>query len=438
MNLKELSKARDRSVIAGIGAGVMGRIFGLLAPFLVMPVMLKHLGQVNFGIWMTAVSVTSMAMFLDFGIGNGLLTKLSKSFGESDFFTMRRLISTGYVTLVLLASFAAILLSILFFIVNGKQFAYFSPATKDGWWIIFVTGISFLVGIPVSVIQRVMLACQNTVSSNVWQIIGSIVGVVCCYGVVKAKLPAGIAIAAYSISPIVIMLLATFLFFSKYKNIKPSLWYFSFEKSKDLMALGSKFFFLSIITSIALNSDNLIIAYVLGANAVTEYSIPAKLASVLGLLVTTMFLPLWAANAEAMARKDYCWVRQTARRMTVVGGLSVGGVGLLLALFSEHIITIWMGRHFTNGMVVVTGFSLMYMLFSIASPSNMILNSVGNVRVQIKAWIVYLFFSSGLKLLFLLNFHRVDALPYIASICYLLSIVPIVYFAARSMYIGKS
>lgn len=436
MTLENAAKARNRSVRVGILAGVFGRIIGLLAPFLIMPAMLEHLGKVKFGIWMTAVSVTSMALFMDFGIGNGLLTKLSKAFGENDTCSMRRLISTGYGALVLMALFVSIVSVVFILFGNDKGWAL-QTATEGGSGIILITGASFLLGIPVSVIQRIMLAHQMTVSSNVWQIFGSIIGVVSCYGVVNAQLSAEAAITAYSISPIVAWILATVVFFKKHKNIRPSIQDFSFVNAKDLMALGSNFFFLSIITSISLNSDNLIIATVLGADAVTEYVIPAKLASVLGLLVTTLFLPLWAANGDAIARKDYEWVRQTSRRMTIVGGLAVGCVGFFLALFSDQIIALWMGRYFSNGMVVVAGLAVMYIFFAVASPHNMILNGVGEVGVQIKAWGLYLFISIGLKFFCLITFYRSDFLPYIGAVSYLFTVLPAAYFSARYIYNGK-
>lgn len=436
MTLENAAKARDRSVRVGILAGVFGRIVGLLAPFLIMPAMLEHLGKVNFGIWMTAVSVTSMALFMDFGIGNGLLTKLSKAFGENDTFSMRRLISTGYGALVLMALFVSIVLLVVILLGNEKGGAL-QTATEGGGWIIFITGFSFLLGIPVSIIQRIMLAHQMTVSSNVWQIFGSIIGVVSCYAVVNAQLSAEAAVTAYSMSPIVAWILATLVFFKKNKNIRPSFQDFSFVNAKELMALGSHFFFLSIITSVSLNSDNLIIATVLGADAVTEYVIPAKLASVLGLLVTTMFLPLWAANGDAIARKDFEWVRQTSRRMTIVGGLAVGCAGFFLAIFSDQIIALWMGRYFSNGMMVVAGLAVMYLFFAVASPHNMILNGVGEVGIQIKAWSLYLFISSGLKFFCLMAFHRSDFLPYIGAISYLFTVLPAAYFSARYIYNEK-
>lgn len=112
-------RARDRSIIGGVITGLGGRGIGLFAPFLVMPAMLSHLGDRDFGVWMTVISITSMAMFMDFGIGNGLLTKLSKAFGCDDWPTMRRLIAAGYAALIIIAFLGSVLVFILIEIING-------------------------------------------------------------------------------------------------------------------------------------------------------------------------------------------------------------------------------------------------------------------------------------------------------------------------------
>ena len=59
---------------------------------------------------------------------------------------------------------------------------------------------------------------------------------------------------------------------------------------RDLLTLSSRFFVLSILTAIGLNIDNLIISMNAGPAAVTAYSIPARLGSVLGLLILTLFM----------------------------------------------------------------------------------------------------------------------------------------------------
>jgi O-antigen/teichoic acid export membrane protein len=361
MSLTTKVLTRDRNILTGIISGIAGRGIGLLAPFLVMPAMLTHLGSANFGIWMTIISITSMAMFIDFGIGNGLLTKLSKAHSSEDYIASRQLIATGYVALTLIAVSASVLLLLSMYLLSiFGQTNMWQISDGSASQIIIVTAIAYIIGIPISVIQRVMLACQETARINAWQIAASFVAVCSCYAAIHTKLSDGMAVAAYSLTPLFVMLFATASFFSRYRKLIPNRKDISLSHAKELMTLGSYFFVLSIITSIALNSDNAIIAFVSGSVAVTEYSIPAKLASVLALLITSIFLPLWAANSDALARSDYMWIRKTARRMSILGGIAVGSSAIFLTLLSNIIIEAWMGRTFSNSMLVVAGFALLY------------------------------------------------------------------------------
>lgn len=436
MKQNNKAAARDRNILGGIVTGLGGRAFGLLAPFLVMPAMLKHLGEANFGTWMTAVSITSMAMFMDFGIGNGLLTKLSKAYGNDDWAGMRSLIATGYAALSMISLIAAVLLLVgLVWVADFGQEYVAQMTDTVAIQIAVVTSIAFLIGIPVSVIQRVMLSCQQTAQSNAWQIAGSFVAVAACYGVIYSDHSSSAAVAAYAMSPILVMLVATVFFFVRNPRLIPRRTDLTLSHAKELIALGSYFFILSIITSIALNSDNVIIALTLGAESVTTYAIPAKLASILGLLVTTLFLPLWAANGDAIARKDYVWIERTARRMSLIGGLLVCSLGLMFALFNQKLVEMWMGRVFEESTKIVAGYALMYTLFAVASPYNMILNAAGLVKIQILAWAVYFLLTMGLKVFFLSEFHRMDALPFISAFFYLLIVLPVVCFSARKYVI---
>jgi O-antigen/teichoic acid export membrane protein len=435
MTLDNKAAKRDRNILNGVITGVGGRGVSLLAPFLVMPAMLKHLGEENFGIWMTLVSITSMAMFMDFGIGNGLLTKLSKAYGDDDLLGMRRLIATGYTTLTIISLTAAALLAFgLGWVAKLEQENVLHMTDAVAVQIAFVTGITFLIGIPISVIQRVMLSCQQNVQSNAWQLVSGFVTVAACYYVIHLNLTSAAAVAAYAISPILVMLVATAYFFVRKPELLPRRIDLSMSHAKELISLGSYFFILSIITSIALNSDNVIIAFVLGPEAVTAYAIPAKLASILGLLVTTLFLPLWAANGEAIARKDYVWIEQTNRRMSLIGGLLVGSMGLLLALFSEKILDIWMGRSFAHEAEIILGFTLTYTLFAIASSSQMILNAASMLRVQVIAWAVFLVISIVVKYGLVTMLHTSWMIPFVSAVTFFIFILPIMLIEAKKVY----
>lgn len=423
---------RSRRILTGIAGGLVGRAVSLAAPFIVMPVLLRHLGHADFGVWMTALSITSMTMFVDLGIGNGLLTKLSSAYGRGDNEEMRGLISSAYASLTAIA----LLLLVLLFMVLAAVEAGLSPSEglggSAGAPIVAVCLAAFIAGIPASIIQKVFYAHQMVWLGNMWQVVAAAVSVAACLAAVKLGWGAWQAIAAYSVPPVVLMVVAASFFFRRRPEIAPSVSSIDSAKIRMLLAIGSKFLVLGIVTSIALNADNVIIAQKLGAAAVTEYAIPAKLASVLGLMVTTMFLPLWPANGEAIARGDYAWVRASTKRMSILGGLAVAIAGLCLVVFGEPIMMLWMGRSFSDQQAVLSFLCALFCVTAFVSPFQMLLNSAGRLKAQIYPWTVFALLTIAAKLLFL-DHDRLWLVPMISCLGFAGIVLPSMYFASRAL-----
>lgn len=417
----------------GIAGGLAGRSVALLAPLVVMPAMLKYLGETSFGIWMTAVSLTSMAMFVDLGIGNGLLTKLSSAYGARDYDGMRKYIGGAYAATVGIALLLMLLL-VAAFVVQANWFGSARLGTDgEAEKIIATCLLAFIVGVPASIIQRVMYACQVAWLSNIWQIVGAFFSVLLCLLAMRTSLDPWEVVGIYSAAPVITMIISSIAFFSSHHELRPRFCDLSRWHAADLLHIGIRFFALSVITSIALNSDNIIVAQKLGAQAVTQYAIPAKLASLLSLVVTTLFTPLWAANGEAIARGDYAWVRRISLKMSLLGGLAVLLAGGLLTIFGNAIVELWMRRAFDAEYALFFSLSLLPLFMAVTSPFNMILNSIGAVRVQLVAWGLFLTFSLPLKWL-ALTMDGVWRMAAVSAVLYLILIsVPILVYTRRKI-----
>jgi O-antigen/teichoic acid export membrane protein len=423
---------RNRRIVTGILGGALGRSISLLAPFIVMPIILHTLGAYLFGVWMTVLSFTTMALFMDFGIGNGLLTKLSYANGLNNHSEMRAYIISAYISLTVIAFILVSILLLLFFLTNSNFF-YLGLKSQEALYIVFASAIIFILGIPISVIQRIMYAKQQILKFNLWQISGAFFSLFFCYIAVLLKLSSWLIILAYSAPPLIILIVATVIFFNDNKEISPQLSSFSKEKSLDLLKIGSKFLVLSILTSIALNVDNVLISFKLGSEAVTDFVIPAKIASLLSVVVTTLFLPLWAANGEAIAKKDYGWVLKTTKKMMFLGALVVFLCSIPLILFNKEIINLWMGHEFKNQQEILIFLCLLSLGMAITSPLQMLLNSLGRVQIQIKIWVIFLFISIALKLIFL-DGSALWVVALISSGTYFFIVIPILIYSILNVF----
>jgi len=193
--------------------------------------------------------------------------------------------------------------------------------------------------------------------------------------------------------------------------------------ARALIQLGGQFFILSIVTSIALNADNLIIAHTLGLAAVTEYSVPAKLFTALGLIVTLVNLPLWPANGEALARGDLEWVRRTTRRMTLVSGTAILLPSALLIIGGNALISAWVGGALYASPLLLGSLAAWWLALATASPRFMVQNAAGLVRPQLVGWAVFLIVSLPLKWAAAREFG-IAGVPLVGTVLYLVCVWP--------------
>ncbi len=398
-----------------------------------MPLTLTVLGTDRYGLWMAMTALTGMATFADLGLGNGLMTKLSANSATGDSTRARNLISEAYskLSVLSLAGLGAVVLSFRFVPWADILGAEAGPLREFAPAVAVACLVPFLLNIPASLILRVQFAYQRVSTANLWQAAGGLASLLNAVLAVHLDLPDAWVICAASSGPLLVNALNGLWFFGwRHPDLRPlPKWRFA-EADGSLMRLGGKFLVLTIVTSIALNIDNLLVAHALGPDSVTQFSVPAKMLTLLGLTIALVNSPLWPANGEALARGDVQWVVTVARRMTALSSCIVGAMGLALIILADPLM-----RFLSQGTVpasrpLIASLGLWWLVVSALSPTFMIQNAMGIVRPQLIGWLIFLAVSVPAK--YLVARHiGLAAIPLVGASTYVLTVLPFAAQGAR-------
>ena len=88
-------KSRNENVKYNIVYSFLLKIIGVLLSFFLFPLTMNYLTAIEYGIWVTLVSMINWINMFDVGIGLGLRNKLAEAVSKNDLIEIREYISTG-------------------------------------------------------------------------------------------------------------------------------------------------------------------------------------------------------------------------------------------------------------------------------------------------------------------------------------------------------
>lgn len=362
------------------------RSINILISLMYVPLLINSLSSYRYGIWLTITSILAWINLFDMGLGNGLRNKLCEAIANDDTKEAKHLISTAYASITILS----LLLNVIFFgITNYLDWSSIlnvpetmkQEATKLVNMVFVLVSIQFVL----SIINSMLLAFQKPAYSSLISTFGQILafGIV-SYFVLFLKNSSlynlGLII---SLSPIIVLSIFTiYIFINKFRKYSPSFKYIKFTYLNKILSLGLKFFAIQIITIILFQTCNIIIAQNIGQEGVTEYNIAYKYMGLIYMAFSIIVTPYWSASTEAYARGDIEWIKQSAKKLNIIGFLlSLVGAGLLI--FSDFSYKIWLGKSITADYKTL-GLALIYFMLLIRYGTyGFILNGLGKIHIQL-------------------------------------------------------
>jgi O-antigen/teichoic acid export membrane protein len=120
----------------------------------------------------------------------------------------------------------------------------------------------------------------------------------------------------------------------------------------------------------------------MGASAVQEYAIPAKLFTLAPTLLSFVLTPLWPAYRESLARGDGAWVRRTLRRSIMLAALVNIPSTVILIIAGPTILHLWVGSAVHPTMLLLLGLGTWTIMNTLNGPFSMLLNGANIIGFQ--------------------------------------------------------
>jgi O-antigen/teichoic acid export membrane protein len=376
---------RFSRILHGSLSGVLGRGLTLLISAVTLPLTLRYLGQLQYGIWVTVSTSVVMLSVLDLGIASTLNNFIAQAYAEDDREKAQRYFATAFWITVAIVAVLAPLVYLAWHRVDwGVLFHLSDPAlARQAAQSVAVAGAFFLVSLPLTLASRVMGGYQQVHLANYFTMANSVFSLAAILTTVLLHGSLVMLMVAYSTA-----MLAGPLG----QNVWLCLWQRPWIKPlpskvtpgviRRLFGQGLLFFALQLAGLVVFNSDNLVITHFVGAAAVTPYSVAWKLTQYASLLQGLLIPSLWPAISEAYHKRQMPWINSIYRsleRKTLIG---VGTAALLIGLAGRFIIRVWVGQSAVPGRELLWLMALFAFIMSVTTNQALLLSATGRLRLE--------------------------------------------------------
>lgn len=399
-------------ILKGAGIGIS---------FLSLPLIVRYLTEIEYGVWATFFSVMSWVNLLDIGVSLGVRNKLAEAISKNDLNDIKYCISTGFVAVI---SIGVIFFFILVYGIQVVDFQSFfntkEISPNDLFYIALYMGIFIIFSFVLSIVDQIFYAYQKVAMNGVIQVMQNMI-MICIIYVLSLQneyklIYFVIGFGAAVISPKILFII---IFFFKHRELIPDIKYVQYEKMKSIFSLGCKFFVMQIACILAFSSSNLIILKMLGPEYIRTYDIVLKVFSVLITIHALLGSALWSAYTDAYVMGDLRWISNSLKKMNLLL-IIFFIVSTMIAILIEKIVNVWLGLDLEIPLIL-RGVSVVYIVvYCWNSNYAYLVNGIGKVNVQMIGWISGMILILPLSFIFTKYMHMKSEGVMLSIICCLL------------------
>ncbi|MGA2171199.1 MAG: MATE family efflux transporter [Terracidiphilus sp.] len=346
---------------------------------LLAPLVLRRAGAETLGVYAILMQATAYLSLLDTGMGLALTRFLAQAHGANgESGTFRDVISSG--RLVLIGTgllFAAAATVVALFI--GRIFPLSAKVLVQARVCILILAGWAILRAPWSTYNNALVATQNLAASNLIATLQNTARLILTLGLVGAGLGLFGLIAGGVLAEALGLVICLIVFLRLCPDCAPQWTY----KPSVVVAL-SRFAFqtllLAIATRLTVGSDNIVVGYLLGPQAVAAYYttvMPGTMGYLLTVRLSDSAAPaineLWSRGAIPVLRNNILKIH----RYTLTMAFGLGGA---LLLFNRPLITLWVGSQRYAGLLATVSLASFAITVSASHVNGILTMATGRIR----------------------------------------------------------
>ena len=339
-----VSHDRTKNYFRQVKGSALFKGLAVAASFFAIPLMIRYLGQEQYGIWSTLLSIMSWVVFFDLGIGNGLRNKVAESLAKNQVSKAAGYISSGYTWIGAISLVLFVLVAIMSFIIPWQTVFNTRMLTEETLRNAVLIAVFFiLLNFWIGLINQVLNAVQKTSWVVFGQFLASVLSLIVVFILTKTTdVSLLYLVTGYGLAMVAASLLLSVGYYTIRSDLIPRV---SFEKQhiNPLLSLGLQFFSIQLAVLVIFTTDKILITQLFGPQYVIQYDVVFKLFSAITMVHSLITAPLWSAYTDAYHRDDYAWIKAVLRKqLWIFVGIVLATI--MLAFAAKLIIELWIGK----------------------------------------------------------------------------------------------
>jgi len=316
-------------------------------PIVTYPIYLNYLGTDKYGFWVTISVILAFGQLGELGISTAIIKYVAGEYGKRNFKAITEYISTSFYILMLTSLIFICILA--FFSLQIAEFLKIKDIfIYEGGNLIFFVGVLSAFSFFVNVMRGAVAGIGRLDICNYVSIFSKIVQIILVVGLLMNGY--GVWSLYFGFLLNFFLSLVLYVFVLKYiyhiKVFKPAA--FKIQKLKELFKFGGTLITGNIACMLVMPFNKVIIAKFIGLSEVTYYEIAIKISGAIRDLYVKTLEPILPKISEVYGKateslKSVFNIRKKSIRFIV---LSASPLFLLIFIFTNPILRIWLGNNF--------------------------------------------------------------------------------------------